>query len=488
MVELLDDLSDVSRYSGDTSVFYSQQSDTYRGANAFEQSVNASESYAITRTDKTIGQTETPIGAWIQEDDGVYGKPGFAFGVQSETGFSGLSGYIITIDSSSGGQQNFTLFRIDNGSITSLAEADPSINANQWYQISVVEWSDGGTIGIRLADAANAELNYIEATDDTYSGGGFGWVVRNQFNIAEDQTHRFDVPTRPDWLSSSTQVVENFNTGTLSSDWVGDANNFEENGEFPYSGPNAAATRGREEEAERGNYLVVNDSVSTSTGETPVSLYVDNNSNAGKYGRTGVGLVWGAQSAVGSSSLSGYVVEWNTILGVAELYRYDSGSRTEIATINPETVSGYGRIVLSEWKSDGTITVDLKNEYDDILGSLSTTDTTYQSGNLGLYFQVGTGSGFGPVYPDAYYDVLTKPVIISAPTNIQVTDASAEDQLTVDGDTSGTNAAGYYIYRAESSGSSKSDYTQVADVTSLPFTDTGLEDGEEYFYRVSSHN
>lgn len=76
---------------------------------------------------------------------------------------------------------------------------------------------------------------------------------------------------------------------------------------------------------------------------------------------------------------------------------------------------------------------------------------------------------------------------LSAPTNLSVTSDTVEDELTLDwGETS--NAAGYYVYRAESSGSSTADYTQVADVTAPPYTDTGLEDGERFYYRVSSHD
>ncbi len=79
-------------------------------------------------------------------------------------------------------------------------------------------------------------------------------------------------------------------------------------------------------------------------------------------------------------------------------------------------------------------------------------------------------------------------IALSPPTNLQITDASTEDKLTLDWDTSGTNASGYYVYRAESNGSTKGDYTQVADVSSPPYTDAGLEDGEKYYYRVSSHD
>lgn len=75
----------------------------------------------------------------------------------------------------------------------------------------------------------------------------------------------------------------------------------------------------------------------------------------------------------------------------------------------------------------------------------------------------------------------------STPQNLAFINTTTEDELTLDWD-EGTGAAGYYVYRAESSGSVKSDYTQVADVTAPPHTDTGLDDGERYYYRVSSHD
>jgi hypothetical protein len=74
-----------------------------------------------------------------------------------------------------------------------------------------------------------------------------------------------------------------------------------------------------------------------------------------------------------------------------------------------------------------------------------------------------------------------------APTNLSVSDTTVEDELTLNWDEA-SEAAGYFVYRAESSGAVKSDYTQIADVTAPPYTDTGLEDGEEFYYRVSSHD
>ena len=73
------------------------------------------------------------------------------------------------------------------------------------------------------------------------------------------------------------------------------------------------------------------------------------------------------------------------------------------------------------------------------------------------------------------------------PTNVRVTDDGTEDELTLDWNPV-SDATGYYVYRAQSAGFTTSDYTQVADVSSPPYTDTSLEDGERYYYRISSYS
>lgn len=75
----------------------------------------------------------------------------------------------------------------------------------------------------------------------------------------------------------------------------------------------------------------------------------------------------------------------------------------------------------------------------------------------------------------------------TVPTNVRISDSSTEDELTVAWDEVST-ADGYEVYRAESSGVSKND-TNVASITSgttTTFTDTGLEDGEKFYYVVTS--
>jgi len=54
---------------------------------------------------------------------------------------------------------------------------------------------------------------------------------------------------------------------------------------------------------------------------------------------------------------------------------------------------------------------------------------------------------------------------------------------------SSSGASGYYVYRSDTPGSSVSDYTQIADVTSsTSYSDTGISSGSRYFYRVSAYS
>lgn len=72
-------------------------------------------------------------------------------------------------------------------------------------------------------------------------------------------------------------------------------------------------------------------------------------------------------------------------------------------------------------------------------------------------------------------------------SDLSISDSSTEDELTLSW-SSVSGADGYYVYRAQSSGSSKSDYTQIANISTTGYTDTGLEDGEKYYYVVTSYS
>ena len=80
----------------------------------------------------------------------------------------------------------------------------------------------------------------------------------------------------------------------------------------------------------------------------------------------------------------------------------------------------------------------------------------------------------------------------STPQNLSFTDTATEDELSFSWDSVdwGGEQDSYQIYRAEASGATRSDYTQVATVAAgtTSYTDANLEDGERYFYRVGATN
>jgi len=77
---------------------------------------------------------------------------------------------------------------------------------------------------------------------------------------------------------------------------------------------------------------------------------------------------------------------------------------------------------------------------------------------------------------------------LQAPSNVST--PVSQDDVTISWDAA-NEASSYNVLRAESSGTTASDYSTVATVTddgsaSFSVTDTGLEDGEKFFYRVES--
>jgi len=282
-------------------------------------------------------------------------------------------------------------------------------------------------------------------------------------------------------------TVDGFEDGDLS-EYGGDTAQFEANQEDPRSGSFAAHSILNDNSVE-GNTskAIVRDSPTVDVGDVPISLFGKQSSSNGPRW----GLVFGAQSVTGISNLSGYVFHTDQTRAFATLSRFDNGSRTDVIPQFDTSVSltspSYIELVVSEWQSDGTITVEVREDGTTTV-SKTVTDTTYTSGLLGLYSRTRSGF-FGPVkYAEAYYDDLTTPTLLSAPSNVST--SVTQDDVTVSWDAA-DGASKYNVLRAQSSGTTASDYTTIATVTddgsaSFSVTDTGLEDGEKFFYRVES--
>lgn len=105
-------------------------------------------------------------------------------------------------------------------------------------------------------------------------------------------------------------------------------------------------------------------------------------------------------------------------------------------------------------------------------------------GNDNVDFEIDTSSAYTPPDNDAV-DFTLK----AFKTPVLTATAVSGDQIDLTWTASGGGQDGYRIYRAEASGSTTADYTQIADVGSdtTAYSDTGREDGERYFYRVEAY-
>lgn len=76
----------------------------------------------------------------------------------------------------------------------------------------------------------------------------------------------------------------------------------------------------------------------------------------------------------------------------------------------------------------------------------------------------------------------------NAPSNLTATGGDGQVDLSWDDDS--TSEDGFYVYRATSSGSTASDYSQIADLgaNTTSYTDSDVTEGDTYYYRVSAYS
>nr|WP_147665148.1 fibronectin type III domain-containing protein [Candidatus Prometheoarchaeum syntrophicum] len=116
---------------------------------------------------------------------------------------------------------------------------------------------------------------------------------------------------------------------------------------------------------------------------------------------------------------------------------------------------------------------------------LTYTDTGLTNGQI-YYYQISANNteGEGPLCDEVSATPLGVP---SAPQNLQAIPGDEQVELTWDAPLSAGDSAitGYNIYRGTSSGS-LSLFTSIGDV--LSYTDTGLTNGQIYYYQISAKN
>lgn len=82
---------------------------------------------------------------------------------------------------------------------------------------------------------------------------------------------------------------------------------------------------------------------------------------------------------------------------------------------------------------------------------------------------------------------ITYEKVPSAPTNLS--SSATSDYISLSWTDNSNDEDGFYVYRSQSSGTSTTDYTQIVDLSSntTSYDDTGLLDGERYYYRVTAY-
>lgn len=125
----------------------------------------------------------------------------------------------------------------------------------------------------------------------------------------------------------------------------------------------------------------------------------------------------------------------------------------------------------------------------EIDGSQVTSDVTFAT-SASETASIYIGQNLGATNDmEVYYDDITSgPIPPDAPSSLSAT-ASADD-ISLSWTDNSNSEDGCRIYRAQTSGSATTDYTQINTVgaNTSSYTDTALEDGERYYYRVTAYN
>lgn len=174
-------------------------------------------------------------------------------------------------------------------------------------------------------------------------------------------------------LSNATGTIESVEDGDLK-EYGGDTGAFTTTTSVAADGSTAIESSGK-----IGNYLIAS--------TTGLSTYPERGDNISARLRAGqqagtMSFGFGMQDTKGWDAASGYLVLLNPT-GSADLYRLDSGSLTQLASIGDfsfDTFEWY-RVDVA-WRSGGAIAVSVYNETGAEVASNEVTDETYDSGGI----------------------------------------------------------------------------------------------------------
>jgi hypothetical protein len=168
--------NDIAEYSGDTSIFSTQNSVVYEGTYALKaEGTGTFNGYIL---DSSSGLPRYPEAGDTFEFrgrreniSGTSGTLGMLFGINGSDRYQARLQYE---------QQQISL-QAPSGT---LGSQSVSLTENEWYR-GVVEWGTSGNITFTLYDSSGTEIASVSGTDSTYTSGDFGWghVESGESNI-----------------------------------------------------------------------------------------------------------------------------------------------------------------------------------------------------------------------------------------------------------------------------------------------------------------
>jgi hypothetical protein len=176
-------LNDV--YSGDlSSGFTRNQNIIQEGSYSLKVGdTSGNNSGAITDTDNLnqLNQEES-VECYSRGEStgGVTRGPlaGFLFAVQSESGFSNISFYVVNVRYR---YNSLGIKRFDSGSSQSLYNennGDTPLPSQKWHKCRL-DWESNGDIRFRVYDSNDSNIFDKTVNDTTYTDGGIGWIHRS---------------------------------------------------------------------------------------------------------------------------------------------------------------------------------------------------------------------------------------------------------------------------------------------------------------------
>lgn len=211
-----------------------------------------------------------------------------------------------------------------------------------------------------------------------------------------------------------------------------------------------------------------------------------NNGDNGGYATGGGGAGDGANSSVAGSGGSGVVlIKYETPPSDPSNLSATSVSTNQIDLTWADNSSNEDSFDIYRATSSGSS----KGDYSliDSVGADNTSysDTGLSEGTAYFYRVVATNSeGDSNISNEA-----SATTALESPSGLSASSTSASEVYLSWTDNS-SNEDGFYVYRSTSSESTKSDYTQIADLgtDTVSYSDTGLSSNTNYYYRVSAYS